>query len=56
MDELEDQLSTQMDETIKNFTVKFAEKQDVRRVLKNMDRQVKLLRESVFGQTPAQVF
>jgi histone H3/H4 len=43
LDELEDEYCSNIDKLTKTFTKKFVEKADIKRILKNMDRQVKLL-------------
>lgn len=50
LDKLEEVYHSEMDEFVKSFKLKYIEKDEVKRVLKNMDRSIKLIRESVFGQ------
>ena len=49
LDELEDQYSINLDQLVKTFSAKYIEKDEVKRVLWNMDRSIKLVWESVFG-------
>lgn len=56
LDDLEDQYSMNLDSLVKTFSAKYIEKDEVKRVMRNMDRSIKLIRESVFGNQAAQVY
>lgn len=43
LDKLEEVYHSEMDEFVKSFKLKYIEKDEVKRVLKNMDRSIKLI-------------
>lgn len=47
LNELEDQLTTDIDQTIKSFIRRFAEKQDTKRSIRHIERQIRLIQETM---------
>ena len=47
LNELEDQLTTDIDQTIKSFIRRFAEKQDTKKSIRHIERQIRLIQEVI---------